>query len=587
MKKFTFLVCAILAGLLKVNAQEPQFVSTEQQNRNVLIEEFTGRECGYCPMGQKAVNEMMAANPGRVFSVNIHRLGFMSTTASPNLNTTNGGELFKTFGVNGIPAAAINRTGATVHPADGAAAVMVNEQLNKEAEVNVGGRVLINPETRVATITVEAYYTKNSASETNYLNIMMLQDSILGGQNGGSYFNPEQMIGTLYVHMHTFRDLITDMKGDAIAPTTAGTLITKTYEYQIPEVIGDPNGVEVDLDNIHFIAFVTQDPQGKKSVPILNVSDLRTFTATGEELSPIFGDINVKNNVSCSEDKSATIELINAGTVDITSLKYEVEVWGVTTKYSWEGNLPSYSSVTFDEVLKIYEGERRIQFRITQANGKYYRYTKEVNLVSKGWIDAYFQGAEDEFKIDIVQDKYGNQITWELVDSNEEVLASGGPYSTLASNSIKLHRTKVKVPNNECVRFVIRDEAGNGINSGFGEGYYKVTDSKGNIIVEGDGKFTTEASYNISTKTGYASVDEMTNETNKVYPNPVKDVLTIEGENVQQVDIFNAMGQLVKSVNCNDNIVNVNVNDLQNGMYIVNVIDNNGTVSTSKVSVLK
>ena len=29
-----------------------------------------------------------------------------------------------------------------------------------------------------------------------------------------------------------------------------------------------------------------------------------------------------------------------------------------------------------------------------------------------------------------------------------------------------------------------------------------------------------------------------------------------------------------------------NVNDLQNGMYIVNVIDNNGEVSTSKVSVL-
>ena len=46
------------------------------------------------------------------------------------------------------------------------------------------------------------------------------------------------------------------------------------------------------------------------------------------------------------------------------------------------------------------------------------------------------------------------------------------------------------------------------------------------------------------------------------------------------------MGQLVKTVKCNDNTVNVNVNDLQSGMYIVNVIDNNGEVSTSKVSVL-
>jgi hypothetical protein len=78
----------------------------------------------------------------------------------------------------------------------------------------------------------------------------------------------------------------------------------------------------------------------------------------------------------------------------------------------------------------------------------------------------------------------------------------------------------------------------------------------------------------------------MTNETYNVYPNPVKDVLTVEGQDIEQVDVFNTMGQLVKTVKCNDNIVNVNVSDLQNGMYIVNVIDNNGEVSSKKISVL-
>ena len=92
--------------------------------------------------------------------------------------------------------------------------------------------------------------------------------------------------------------------------------------------------------------------------------------------------------------------------------------------------------------------------------------------------------------------------------------------------------------------------------------------------------------YNISTKKGYVSVDEMVNETYKVYPNPVKDILTVEGENIQQVNVYNTVGQLVKTINSNDNIVNVNVDDLQNGMYIVNVINNKGEVATSKVSVL-
>ena len=170
-------------------------------------------------------------------------------------------------------------------------------------------------------------------------------------------------------------------------------------------------------------------------------------------------------------------------------------------------------------------------------------------------------------------------------NSNEEVIVSGGPYTTLISNGIKVNRTKVKVPNNECVKFIIRDEGGDGINNGSGNGYYKITDNKGNVIVESDGKFGFEASHNMSTKYGYVSIDEVANETYKVYPNPVKDVLTVEGENIEQVNVFNALGQLVKTVNSNDNVVRVNVNDLPNGMYIVNVVDNNGIMTTSKVSI--
>lgn len=580
MKKITLLV-ALLAVLFNANAQEPKFVSTEQENRNVLIEEFTGRLCGYCPYGQVFVNELLAQYPGDVFTVNIHAQSSLSPTSYPNLNTTKGAEVYMAFNNGGgIPAVTINR-GETIHPVY--ASAEVTTLLAEVAECNIGGEVIINEETRTATITVEVYYTASSASDVNYLTVMMSQDGILGSQNGAKEFNPDQMIGDQYIHMHTLRDYVTPTWGDEITTTTAGTLVTKTYTYEIPEVIGDPNGVEVDFSDIHFMAFVTEKKQGTKTVPVMNVTGLDCFLA----YDAYFGEINLKDNVSCSTTKPASIEIVNGGTTDVTSLKYEVEVWGVTTQYSWEGSLPSHEKVIIEEELNIYVGERMVKFRITEVNGKPYSYNKKVNLLSEEWIDAYFQGDEDEFKIDILQDKFGSQTTWELINSNEEVLASGGPYTTLATNGTKLHRTKVKVPNNECIKFIIYDEAGNGINNGAGEGYYKITDSKGNVIVEGNGKFEKEVHYTISTKEGYASVEEMTNETYKVYPNPVKDVLTIEGENIEQVNVYNTMGQLVKSVNSNDNTVNVNVNDLQNGMYIVNVIDANGVISSKKVSVLR
>ena len=577
-------MCAILAGLFKVNAQEPQFVSTEQKGRNVIIEEFTGRNCGYCPDGHVVAKKITDANPGRVWAVNVH-CGSFSPSSYPNLNTAAGATILNALdGGMGFPCGVVNRT--TKATGRNMWESYSNQQLKQTAECNIGGQVLINEAARTATVTVEVYYTANSASSENYLTVMMLQDSILGSQSGGAQLNPEQMIDGKYVHLHVLRDVVTPTWGDAIAPTTAGTLITKTYTYQIPEKIGTPNGVDVDLNNILFLAFVTEKQDGAATTPVLNVEELHSIKVADADNFPYFASVKVASNVSCSTEQTAIFELVNGGKQELTSLKYEVKIAGNTTELTWEGNLPSYSSATFEEEFIIPVGNQKVEISIVEVNGTAYEYQTAITVVNDGWIDAYFQGDENEFKIDIVQDKYGNQITWKLINSNEEVLASGGPYSTLVANGIKLHRTKVKVPNNECVKFVIYDEGNDGLNNGAGEGYYKISDAQNNVIVQSNGKFGAEASHNISTKEGYASVEEMTNETYKVYPNPVKDVLTIEGQDIEQVNVFNTMGQLVKTVKCNDNIVNINVSDLQNGMYIVNVIDNNGEVSSKKVSVL-
>ncbi|MBR5202120.1 MAG: hypothetical protein IKW45_02540, partial [Clostridia bacterium] len=104
MKKITLLV-VLLAALFNANAQEPKFVSTEQQSRNVLIEEFTGRMCGYCPYGQALVNQALAQYPGQVYTVNLHAESSLSPTSSPNLNTTKGAEVLLAFNNGGgIPA---------------------------------------------------------------------------------------------------------------------------------------------------------------------------------------------------------------------------------------------------------------------------------------------------------------------------------------------------------------------------------------------------------------------------------------------------------------------------------------------------
>ena len=171
--------------------------------------------------------------------------------------------------------------------------VMANEQLQQAAECNIAGQVEINKETRLAKITVEVYYTADSKVDNNYLTVVMLQDSIIGSQSGAAD-NPEQVVGDQYCHMHVYRNTISEKWGNEINPTAAGTLITKTFKYTIPESIGEPNGVEVDLDNLHFLAFVTEQ-QGVnpfRSFPILNVCELKNKDYGTESLSEI-------NSASC------------------------------------------------------------------------------------------------------------------------------------------------------------------------------------------------------------------------------------------------------------------------------------------------
>ncbi len=592
MKKFTLMVVVMLACLFRVNAQEPQFVSTEVQKRNVLIEELTGRLCGYCPAGQATVNQIIAKNPERIFSVNLHAPSNLSPTNYPNLNTTKGATLFEAFIDGGIPAVVVNRMedeeGTLIKTYPNYCASYVDTQLNQTSEVNMAGQVVVNPVTRIATITVEAYYTSDSKSSTNYLTIMMVQDSIFGSQSGANS-NPAQIINGEYCHMHTFRDVVTETWGDAIAPTTATTLLTKQYVYNIPEVIGSPNGVEVDIDNVHFIAFITEKKKGTATEPILNVCELDKIEGSEEAVFPFIKTFEQENMITCTNEKKFTANLVNGGKETLTSVKFEVSVnKGATTTQEWTGTLPSYDKIDVDLFAEVPFGGELVTVKIVEANGTPFTFETSVMGKCDEWIQVELGDtqATEEFKLELAQDRFGNQTTWKVYNHKDDVIAEGGPYPMLTSNSIEVHEEYFTAPAGDCLMFVIEDNVGNGINNNFGQGYYKIYDSKGNLLVESDGKFGF-GEYRIIFLHGAMSVEDVEETSYNVYPNPVKDVLTISGEDMKQVTVYNALGQMVKSINCNDNTVQINVNDLQNGMYFVNVINNNGVMTTSKVSVLK
>lgn len=73
----------------------------------------------------------------------------------------------------------------------------------------------------------------------------------------------------------------------------------------------------------------------------------------------------------------------------------------------------------------------------------------------------------------------------------------------------------------------------------------------------------------------------------KVYPNPVSNVLNIDATaNINRVEIFNMMGQIVGSYDANDVHMQINTNSFANGIYTVKISTEDG-IATKKFTVAR
>ena len=255
MKKIlTFLLVACYSATLFAQC----FVSTAPSNKNVILEEYTGTNCQYCPDGHKTADNIAKNNPGRAWSINIHQGGFSGN--NPQYKTNWANPLASQYGVNSYPAATVNR-GSTWSSSRPQWTSWANQILAQASPVNVAAKGFINTANRKLILVVEVYYTENAAETTNKLNVAMLQNNIMGPQSGGSTYYPEMWIGGQYKHNHMLRDLLTGQWGIDIPTTTAGSFWTHTFEYDIPEYItyngstaNTPLVVLADLDFLVFVA---------------------------------------------------------------------------------------------------------------------------------------------------------------------------------------------------------------------------------------------------------------------------------------------------------------------------------------------
>jgi len=174
-------------------------------------------------------------------------------------------------------------------------------------------------------------------------------------------------------------------------------------------------------------------------------------------------------------------------------------------------------------------------------------------------------------KFVIKTDNYGSETTFKFFDPNGNVVLSGGPFA----NTSAVHEYTFKPTVIGCHRLEVYDAYGDGINAGYGTGYFRLYNEDGTQLFNDNGKFGSQATYMIYVNYP-AGVEDVTMDNTTVYPNPATDVINIStAENVQRVEIFNMQGQLVKAEI--GAVMSISVKDLANGFYTLKLTTDNGT----------
>ena len=356
-----------------------------------------------------------------------------------------------------------------------------------------------------------------------------------------------------------------------ILPTYSGSNSAQvTTDYQIAFW---PTVYQVCPDRIVTECGQSANPYSLVSAcpaPASNDNDARTFDYAGETLT-------------CEGDLVPEIMIQNYGIANLTSLTIEVALNGIVVSSTpWVGNLTTYGTdnVTLPALTALASNDA-VTINTSYPNGVMDADQTNNPTVSFNVLLAT-QNTHVDVTVQIVTDAYGSETTWDIKNALGTTVLSGGPYSNLsAAGTTTETPVSGTLSTQTCHTFTIYDSYGDGLDAGYGVGSFTVTDGSGSILASG-GQFSD--SDGAAFKTGNTSTTDINELTSNIsiYPNPVKDVLTIEGSYVS-IEIVDLFGKVVLSSGTQKVI---DVSNLSNGVYLAN-IKNQKSIIVKKITITK
>ena len=293
--------------------------------------------------------------------------------------------------------------------------------------------------------------------------------------------------------------------------------------------------------------------------------------------------INVANlNINaCSKSFTPTITLTNKGSVALTNVIIAYDIDSVNSRnFTWTGNLASNQSqqVTLGS-LSTTEGKHIFNARISQVNLVTDENLKNnTDAVNFNITKSY---ASSTVTLDLQLDRFGSETSWNLTNSNGDIVYKGGPYTDTSTTPAPI-KTTFNLANNSCYTFKIVDSESDGFCCDYGNGSFTLTTANNEIIATSE-NFKDQSITNFII--GTLAIPENDINITYLYPNPTTDFITIVTENELEAPdnytVINSLGQIIKDKTiATKQDLSIDVSTLSQGMYFIQLSKNKFKIKT-------
>ena len=221
--------CDVIDQPFKGNIQD---TTSTQQQRNVLIEDFTGHRCKNCPKASKAIEALVDAYGSRIIGLAIHagpgNFTNTNTDYPTDFTTPEGKAIQNFFGTNFLPVGMVNRENWTAS-GNGHWSPYTNWPTLSSEAIDSTLRIALEASAGVNSGNLEV--SAKGLPQMGLLHDLNIAVLIKESNIVSPQLMPDDTRDSNYVHMNVLRDYMTDTWGESFgtSPMLPGDTLSGNY----------------------------------------------------------------------------------------------------------------------------------------------------------------------------------------------------------------------------------------------------------------------------------------------------------------------------------------------------------------------